>query len=76
MKNSKIIILILLLINLTQFSFAQGTDESSKLRLGVKGGVNFSNIYTQNVEDNSVLIGFNVGVFAKLPLTKSFAVQP
>ena len=76
MKNSKIIIAVLLLIGISQFMFAQNTNDSSKLKFGFKGGVNFSNLYTENVESNNVLMGFNVGAFAKLPITESLAIQP
>ncbi len=75
MKNLKIIIALVLLTSLSQLSFSQ-TSDSSKFKFGVKGGVNFSNLYTQNVESNNVLTGFNAGVFAKLPITESLAIQP
>lgn len=45
-------------------------------KFGFKGGVNFSNLYTQNVTDNNVLTGFNIGLFAKVPVTNFFAIQP
>lgn len=45
-------------------------------KFGVKGGVNFSNLYTEDVDDNNVLTGFNVGFFAKLPIANNIALQP
>ena len=76
MKNSKIIIAIVLLVSISQFALAQGTNDNSKLKFGFKGGVNFSNLYTDEVDDNNVLTGFNAGIFAKLPITQLFAIQP
>ena len=76
MKNSKIIIAILLLVSISQFTFAQGATDNSKLKFGIKGGINFSNLYTDDVEDNNVLTGFNAGIFAKVPITESIAIQP
>jgi hypothetical protein len=76
MKNSKIILAMLLLLSMSQFTTAQGTSDSSKFKFGFKGGVNFANLYTQDVESNNVLIGFNAGLFAKLPITSSLAIQP
>jgi hypothetical protein len=76
MKNLKIIMALLLLTSISQISFSQTSSDSSKLKFGLKGGVNFSNLYTQNVETNNVLTGFNAGVFVKLPLTESLAIQP
>ena len=55
---------------LSQFSNAQVTNA----KIGIKGGVNFSNLYTEDVDDNNVLTGFNVGLFAKLPITEMFAI--
>jgi hypothetical protein len=43
---------------------------------GFKGGLNFSNLYTKNVDDNNVLTGFNAGLYAKFPITNSVAIQP
>jgi hypothetical protein len=76
MKKSKIIIALLLFVSTSQFTFAQGTTDSSKLKFGFKGGVNFSNLYTEDVDSNNVLTGFNAGIFAKLPITELFAIQP
>lgn len=73
MKNSKIIIAIVLFISATQLTFSQG---KSDFKLGIKGGVNFSNISTNNTSQNKALTGVNFGVFAKLPITNSFAIQP
>lgn len=76
MKNLNKIIVAILSIGLVQFSFSQASDNSSKLKVGVKGGINFSNLYTDQVEDNNVLTGFNAGVFAKFPITETLAIQP
>ena len=43
---------------------------------GFKGGLNFSNLYTDNVDDNNVLTGFNAGLYAKFPVAKGIAIQP
>lgn len=76
MKNSKIIIAFVFLTSFSQVSFSQISSDNSGLKFGVKGGVNFSNLYTNNVEDNNVLTGFNAGVFTKLSITESLAIQP
>lgn len=76
MKNSKIIIAFVFLTSFSQVSFSQISSDNSGLKFGVKGGVNFSNLYTDNVEDNNVMTGFNAGVFTKLSITESLAIQP
>lgn len=48
----------------------------TKAKFGVKGGVNISNLYTKEVNDENSLIGFNLGLFAKLPVNSMFAIQP
>ena len=72
MKILKTTIAILVLLSTSFFSNAQ----EGNLKFGVKGGVNFSNLSKDNAEDNKMLIGVNLGLFAKLPITKSIAIQP
>jgi hypothetical protein len=73
MKNSKKTIYIIVLLTCVGFISSKAQDSSSKF--GIKGGINFSNLYTENVDDTNVLMGFNLGVFAKLPITNSMAIQ-
>ncbi|MDI6033458.1 porin family protein [Flavobacterium sp. LB2P84] len=74
MKNSKKLIFASLVITFMTLTNANAQDNASKF--GVKGGVNFSNLYTEDVDDNNVLTGFNVGFFAKLPISNNIALQP
>lgn len=76
MKNLKTILALVLVTSSMQVTFSQTSTDTSKPKFGIKGGVNFSNLYTEDVEDNNVLTGFNLGVFAKLPITQTFAIQP
>ena len=74
MKNSKIILASLVL---TVMGFTNSNAQSSNVtKFGVKGGVNFSNLYTDNADDENVLTGFNVGLYAKVPVTNSISIQP
>jgi hypothetical protein len=50
--------------------------KSSTAAFGFKGGLNFSNLYTDNVDDNNILTGFNAGLYAKFPITNSVFIQP
>ncbi|WP_413998528.1 porin family protein [Flavobacterium sp. W1B] len=74
MKNSSKIILASLAMSLIAFNTVKAQENRAKF--GVKGGINFSNLYTDNVDDQNVLTGFNVGLFAKLPVTNSISIQP
>ena len=74
MKKRKILGAIAVIIA-TSFSVkAQSNDSNAEF--GVKGGVNFSNMYTKDVDDNNVLTSFNAGVYVKLPITDMIAIQP
>jgi len=55
---------------------AQETGSSSNATFGVKGGVNFTNLYVDDVDDTNMLTSFNVGVFAELPLAQGIAIVP
>lgn len=45
-------------------------------KIGVKGGLNFSNLRVDEIADNNIKVGFNLGLFAKLPVSDAFSVQP
>ena len=44
--------------------------------IGIKGGLNLTNMYVSDVSDENMKLGLNLGFFAKLPLTKGFSIQP
>lgn len=45
-------------------------------KFGIKGGVNFSNLYIDNVKKEDVKIGANAGLFAKFPIIRGISLQP
>lgn len=73
MKNSKISLALVFFFAVIQITTAQ---EKSEYKLGFKGGVNFTNVGTTTGVSNKSLTGVHFGLFAKLPITNSFAVQP
>lgn len=54
----------------SQTAFAQ------KARAGFKGGLNVSNLYIDDVDDENARLGFNVGVYGQLFASEAFALQP
>jgi hypothetical protein len=66
MKN---LLLLLFFLMITTFAFGQ---------FGIKAGINFSNITTNddNVESLDAKLGFQAGIMVKLKLSESFAIQP
>lgn len=74
----KLIQLSVLVTLLLQTSLLRAQETSSRIlpRIGLKGGLNLSNFFTQDIDDKNALIGFNAGMFIKMPVSKSFSVQP
>lgn len=59
------------------FSFVNFTQaQSLSPSMGIKGGVNFTNLYTEDVDDNNVLTSFNAGLYANLPISSAASIQP
>lgn len=57
------------------FTSAKAQSNSSEAQFGIKGGVNFSNIYAEDVDDNNVLTSFNAGVYGSYPISDMLAIQ-
>jgi hypothetical protein len=68
-------IIILTLISSISILNGQSSDEN-KVRFGIKAGLNISNMYTKDVQDKNTILGFNGGLFLKIPVTSGFAIQP
>ncbi len=45
-------------------------------RAGIKGGLNISNLYVDDVDDENARFGFNAGLYAQLFSSEVFAIQP
>lgn len=44
--------------------------------VGIKGGLNLTNLYVEDVQDENMKVGFNLGLFARLPVARAVAIQP
>ena len=64
----------LLLISMTYLTCR--AQELKPMQFGVKGGLNLSNLNTSDASSSDMLVGFNIGVFDKLPVTNFIAIQP
>ena len=49
---------------------------TSKPRVGIKGGLNASNLITDDVTDKHGRFGFHAGIYGQLFSTEAFAIQP
>ncbi|HEU5291210.1 MAG TPA: porin family protein [Cyclobacteriaceae bacterium] len=69
------------LLRLTLFSvliwvgIVQVATAQMKPRAGVKGGLNASNLYVDDVDDENARIGFHLGVFGQLAASEMVALQ-
>lgn len=52
------------------------TESAVTPKFGIKAGLNGSNFYNDDVNDNNIKLGLNAGFFAKLPVAKGFSIQP
>src|SRR5690242_13429390 len=52
------------------------TESKPIAKFGIKGGLNLTNMYVKDVSDENMKVGWNAGVFAKLPVTRGFSIQP
>lgn len=70
---------ILCVFGLLALSTGQAMAQSNNPgpRFGIKGGLNASQFYVDqpNVEDENMKIGFNFGIFTKVPITSFLALQ-
>ncbi len=56
--------------------FVAPNMQAQESSVGIKGGVNLSTLSIDDNNDKNMKLGFNVGVFNKIALTESFAIQP
>lgn len=72
MKNrTKSIIAIVAVVIL-----GSGSLMAQDISAGVKGGMNFSNLIQNEIEDNNMRIGWHAGLYAKAPISSHLFLQP
>lgn len=67
--ETKKLILVFLGIIVTIAAFSQD-------KTGIKGGVNFTNLYVEDVDDENMKVGFNAGIYHRMELSDHLAIQP
>lgn len=75
MKNIHKSKIVLFMIMASLFNTLQA-QVSTEPSIGVKGGVNFSNLYVEDVDDKNMLVGFNVGLYTNFPISNGLSFQP
>ncbi len=69
----KLVMLVFLFCGLAA---TQADAQELETRIGIKGGLNLSNLYVDDVDDENARVGFHAGIFAKMQITSFFALQP
>lgn len=64
------------MICLSFVTYTNAQTDNQSPSIGIKGGVNFTNLYTEDVDDNNVLTSFNAGLFVNLPVSSALSIQP
>src|SRR6478736_858443 len=54
----------------------QEAAQGSTARAGLKGGLNVSNLYSDNINDENARYGFNAGIYGQFLSSSVFAIQP
>lgn len=76
----KIVLFFLVIIGSLITASAQeqqtNTETSLTPKFGLKGGINLSNLYIDDADDENMKLGINLGLYSKIPLTKGLSIQP
>lgn len=79
-RNLRTLCLLIVLTGSITAALAQeqqtSTESTLQPKIGIKGGINLSNLYVDDVKDENMKVGLNLGMFAKFPITKGFSIQP
>lgn len=67
-------LLVFVLASVARIALAQ--DSNNSLRVGIKGGLNVTNLYVDDVDDENPRYGFHIGVYTQLFESDVFAIQP
>lgn len=73
--KNKILSFILFTTILGFVASEQALAQTTPRKAGIKGGLNASNLYIDDVDDENARLGYNVGLFGELVSTETFALQ-
>ncbi|MDQ3192806.1 MAG: PorT family protein [Bacteroidota bacterium] len=75
-KKVKVLFLLSLILVFPIVIKAQLLPEDRNYKIGIKGGLNFSNLTVHNVDNENTRVGFNLGLSFKYKMIEHFSVQP
>lgn len=68
--------LILKTAVIAAFCFSGINSFAQDARMGFKGGLNVSNLYINDIDDEQARLGFNVGLYGQVFSSDAIAIQP
>lgn len=74
--NARKIMILSVFIVATILATSLDNAVVAQARAGIKGGLNVSNLYIDDLDDENARYGFNVGLFGQVLATETFAIQP
>lgn len=74
--NARNIKLLSAVAVVTLLATSLGNNVFAQARAGIKGGLNVSNLYIDDLDDENARYGFNIGVFGQVLSSETFAIQP
>ncbi len=74
MKTLKTTTVILFLFS--SLLIAQSAHAQNDRRMGIKGGLNATNLYMNDINDENARFGFNLGLYGQILSSDVFAIQP
>ncbi len=60
----------------TALALSLGNNAMAQARAGIKGGLNVSNLYIDDIHDENARYGLNVGFYGQVLSSDVFAIQP
>jgi hypothetical protein len=74
MKKIRNLSLLVSVVAISTISFNQAQAQYAKA--GIKGGLNLSNLYVNEADDDKARVGWHAGFYGQLFASEAFAIQP
>ena len=74
MKKLRNLSLLVCAVAISTISFTDA--QAQYARAGIKGGLNLSNLYVDQADDDEARVGWHAGVYGQLFASEAFAIQP
>ena len=77
-RISVLLVLSMGIFTFTSYGQEQQTAAESSItpKFGIKGGLNLTNLYVDDVSDENMKANFHAGFYGKFPITKGISIQP